>query len=246
VTHAFSKSPFQVVLAIALLLVGFLIAWQLRTENNIRSNLHISSQRLEEMGFTLRKQARHREALESEIVALRDQLRAYEQSATRDRGALAAINRQLEEYRALAGHTALAGPGIVVELRDSIRPSKAGDDPNLTILHYSDIYGIVAALWAAGAEAIAINGERVVSNTGLSCVGTTILCNAKRIAPPYVIAVIGDPQRLAEAMAQEGGPLNLLRAFDFPVKVTRVPRLRLPAYRGAFPFSYGRPAGERK
>jgi uncharacterized protein YlxW (UPF0749 family) len=77
-------------------------------------------------------------------------------------------------------------------------------------------------------------------------VGTTILCNAKRIAPPYFVTAIGDPQRLAEAMSPGAGPLNLLRAFDFPVKVTRVAKLEVPAYRGAISFTVGRAVGERE
>ncbi|MDR5683444.1 MAG: DUF881 domain-containing protein [Armatimonadota bacterium] len=231
----------QIVLTAVLLAAGFLVAWQLRIENLVRRELRISSQRLEELAFLLEEQARYRERLEAEIASLRDQLAAYEDAAARDQGALLQVRRQLRALRLQAGLEAVAGPGVVVEMRDSLRPLQPGDDPNLTIIHYTDIHAVVAALWAAGAEAVALNGERIVASTGLSCVGTTILCNAKRIAPPYVVTAIGDPGKLYEALTGPGSPVRLLRAFDFPVQVTRARRLVVPAYRGGFRFSHVRP-----
>ncbi|MGH2406178.1 MAG: DUF881 domain-containing protein, partial [bacterium] len=136
------------------------------------------------------------------------------------------------------GLTPLQGPGLIVELNDSTRAPQPGEDPNKTILHYSDIAAVVAELWAAGAEAIAINGERIVSSTGINCVGTTILCNTKRVAPPYVITAIGDPARLRGYLRRPGGGLELLMAFDFPVRVTSRQRVQVPAYRGTYRFEH--------
>jgi uncharacterized protein YlxW (UPF0749 family) len=234
-------SRLQLVLTAVLLAAGFLLAWQLRIENLVRRELHISSQRLEELAFLLEEQARHRERLEAEIADLRRQRAAYEDATARDHGALLEVRRQLRALRVQAGLEAVAGPGVVVEMRDSPRPLQPGDDPNLTIIHYTDIHAVVAALWAAGAEAVAVNGERIVATTGLSCVGTTILCNAKRIAPPYVVTAIGDPERAYQALTGSGSPIRLLRAFDFPVQITRSRRLVVPAYRGAFRFSHMKP-----
>jgi uncharacterized protein YlxW (UPF0749 family) len=134
--------------------------------------------------------------------------------------------------------TSLEGPGVVVQLSDSTRPPRPGEDPNKTILHYSDIAAVVSELWAAGAEAVAVNGERVVSNTGINCVGTTILCNAKRIAPPYVIAAVGDSGGLLAWLRRPGGTLELLQAFDFPVRVATRNHVAIPAYRGTFRFEH--------
>jgi uncharacterized protein YlxW (UPF0749 family) len=164
----------------------------------------------------------------------------YERDAAERRTAAAGVNRQLQDLRAQVGLTALRGPGLVVTLNDSTRPPMPGEDPNKTILHYSDIAGVVAELWAAGAEAVAVNGERVVTSTGINCVGTTILCNTKRMAPPFVITAIGDPGRLEQYLRRPGGSLEMLAAFDFPIRLAPYPSVDVPPYRGTFNFEYAR------
>lgn len=225
-------------MATLLALAGFLAVTQARTEWQIRHTLRIPSTRLEELAFELREQERRRTALESQVGELRARLVDYQRAAAEGRTAAVRLSRELQELRTRVGLTALEGPGVVVTLSDSTRPPRPGEDPNKTILHYSDIAAVVAELWAAGAEAVALNGERVISSTGINCVGTTILCNTKRMAPPYVITAIGDRARLAAYLRRPGGVLELLAAFDFPVRLATFPRVEVPPYRGTFRFEY--------
>lgn len=225
-------------MAVLVGLIGFLVVTQIRTEWLIRRTLRIPSTRLEELAFVLRDQERGRAALEAQVTELRGRLVEYEKAAAEGRTAAARLNRELQHLRALVGLTPLVGPGIVVEMNDSTRPPRAGEDPNKTILHYTDLAGVIAELWAAGAEAIALNGERLVGSTGINCVGTTILCNNKRMAPPYVITALGEPRRLAQALKLPGGAVEMLVAFDFPVRITARDQVEIPAYRGTFRFEY--------
>jgi len=226
------------VMAVLLALIGFLVVTQIKTEWRIKRTLRIPSTQLGELAVALRRQEHTRAVLETKVVELRARLAEYQKAAAESRTAAAGMNRQLQDLRALVGLTPLQGPGVVVTLTDSTRPPKPGEDPNKTILHYSDIAGVVAELWAAGAEAIAVNGERVISSTGINCVGTTILCNTKRMAPPYVITAIGDSRSLAQYLRRPGGALEMLAAFDFPVRVTPYARVDVPPYRGTFRFEY--------
>jgi len=226
------------VIAGLLAFIGFVVVTQIRQEWLIKRTLRIPSTRLGELAFALREQERTRAALEAQVAELRDRMVDYERAAAEGRTAATKLNRQLQEMRVLAGLTPLEGPGIVVELNDSTRAPKPGEDPNKTILHYTDIYAVVSELWASGAEAVAINGERVVASTGISCVGTTILCNTKRLAPPYLITGVGDAKKMLEYLRRPGGSLELLTSFDFPVKLTSRARVELPAYRGTFRFEH--------
>jgi uncharacterized protein YlxW (UPF0749 family) len=230
----------QAALAGLLALVGFVVVLQVRTVREVRRALRIPPTQLEQLAVTLRDQERRRATLEGEIADLRGRLQDYERAAAERRTAAARLNRTLQELRARAGLTPLEGPGVVVELNDNPRPPRPGEDPNKAILHYSDLYAVVAELWAAGAEAVAVNGERIVSSTGINCVGTTILCNAKRLAPPYVITAIGDPDALVAALGRRGGTLELLAAFNFPVRVVRQARTTVPGYRGIYRFEHVR------
>jgi uncharacterized protein YlxW (UPF0749 family) len=234
----------QVGLTVVLAAGGFLAATQIRSELEIREHLRIPSTRLNELAIRLQKQERRRAALEAAVGELRHQVAVLEREAAERQSGVARMNREVSELRALAGFIPLEGPGVVVEMRDSPRPIEPGDDPNKTILHYTDIHAVINDLWAAGAEAIAVNGERIITRTGFTCVGTTILCNTKRIAPPYIIVAIGDPARLLAHLERAAGPTEILRAFGFPLRLQGMERVTVPAYRGTTQFTIARPSGE--
>ncbi len=238
----FPNPGWRIALAVVAVAAGFLVTYQLRLEFTIRRTLNVPSRRLEELAYSLQRQEHERAALESEIGALRARVADLETKAASGRSLAGGLRRELDGLRVAAGLERMRGPGIVVTLSDSRRPLRPGDDPNLVILHYSDIHKVIAELWAAGAEAIAVNDERLVPTSGLNCVGTTILCNATRLAPPYRITALGDAAALARALRAPGATLQLLRAFEFPVTVAAGANLEVPAYRGGFRLAYGRPA----
>jgi len=233
-------SRWHLVLTLAFAVAGFLAVTQIRNEFLIRRHLRVPSQQLAELSFTLRDQERIRNGLEHQIATLQDQVRAREQSSASGTTQYATLGRQLERLRAQAGLTALRGPGVMVELRDSPRPLAPGGDPNTVILHYTDLQGVINELWASGAEAISLNGIRLVTFTSLNCVGTTILCNTKRVAPPYQIVAIGDPGALMSYVRRPGGTVETLRSFGFPVRVRSESQLTVPPYRGSFQFTHAR------
>jgi uncharacterized protein YlxW (UPF0749 family) len=105
----------------------------------------------------------------------------------------------LKEYRFKAGLTDVTGPGIIIRLDDAaVRNQNA--DPSSLIIHDSDIKEILNDLKEAGAQAISINGERIVAMSEQICNGPTIKINNNRYAVPYEIRVIGDPDMLNMAM----------------------------------------------
>src|SRR5574341_2184432 len=112
----------QAALALVLAVAGFFAVTQIRNELLIREQLRVPSQRLEELGFMLREMERSRGAMEAQIEQIRGQLHAYEQGAAQGRAQLEALGRELEAFRAQAGHVPLAGPGVAVELNDSPFP----------------------------------------------------------------------------------------------------------------------------
>lgn len=229
------------VFALAALVVGFILGVQARTERSIETGLQTTSGRLGEVAYRYHLAERREAALRHEVAVLRDAVAAEEQRAAQGQSATGALAAELDRARMLAGLVPVHGPGVVVTVADSRRPLRPGEDPNLVLVHYSDVRAVVGTLWAAGAEAVSVNGERLVGSSGISCVGTTILCNVRRLAPPYRIAAIGDPRSLLVALQARGGILEQLRAFDFPVTVAVAGDLHLPAYTGGFPRRYATP-----
>ncbi len=237
----FAGRRWQLALTAAALVVGFVLAVQVRTERLIETNLQVTSGRLGEVAYRYRQVEARQAALRGRLAELRREIADEEQQAAAGRAATEALAADLARMRVLSGLTPVHGPGVLVMIADSTRPLKPGEDPNLVLIHYSDVHAVVATLFAAGAEAVAVNDERVVGTTGIACVGTTILCNTRRLAPPYRIEAIGDPHALAAAAMAQGGILDELRAFQFPVTVTVESDVRLSAYTGTFVHQFARP-----
>ncbi|MDQ7843939.1 MAG: DUF881 domain-containing protein [Armatimonadota bacterium] len=222
---------------IVLLLAALLLTLQFRTERAIREALGIPSPQLEAFGYRLRRAETQRRAMEEEVAALREQVAEMRRIAAGAEGELRRLSGELDYLRALAGLTALAGPGLVIVLRDSDRVPLPGEDPNNVLIHYTDLQAIVNDLWAAGAEAIAINGERLFVGSSIQCVGATILVNHRRLAPPFRVEAIGNPEALRTYLLRPAGTVQDLRALDFPATIAAVRHLVVPPYRGPLPIT---------
>lgn len=222
-------------LALALLLTTALLTTQVRIERNIKRAIGIQSTRLDDLGYRLRREDEARDALERQVAALRERTVEMARVTGEGRENLRYLTAELDRLRAFTGLTPVTGPGIVVTVGDNPRTLGPGEDPNDALVHYTDLRAVINELFAAGAEALAINGERFTVTSALMCVGTTVLLNGKRLAPPFRIQAIGDPEALRRFVLREGGTIGLLKAFEFPLAVASGDRLTLPAYRGAFP-----------
>jgi len=159
--------------------------------------------------------------------------------------ALPVSQAQLDQARFLAGLTPVEGPGVVVTLNDSKKPQPKGLPPGMTppsLIHDTDINQVISELRAAGAEAIAVNGQRLVATSAIRAAGPAILINNTPQAPPYTVQAIGDPQVLEAALNLRGGMASQLKSFDpamFSVRYDVL--LTLPAYAGANGPRYARP-----
>jgi uncharacterized protein YlxW (UPF0749 family) len=162
------------------------------------------------------------------------------------------VGKTQEEADALrvpAGLAAMRGPGLTVELDDapSDSISAAGIDPNLLVVHQQDIQAVVNAMWAGGAEAMTVQGQRVISTTGIKCVGNTVVLHGIPYSPPYVITAVGDPAAMLAAI--NDSPyidiyLDYVQAYGLGWDVLPHSMVELPASDATLDLDYARPAGE--
>lgn len=94
-----------------------------------------------------------------------------------------------------AGLSAVTGSGFSVTLSDSTLSAAPSGNINDLVIHSYDVQAVVNAMWTAGAEAVSINGQRVVGTSAILCVGNTLLLNGTVHAPPYVITSVGASRR---------------------------------------------------
>lgn len=109
------------------------------------------------------------------------------------------------------GGTAVEGTGIVIEMRDS-KSEEGPAIPSSERVQDFDLQIVVNGLWAAGAEAISINGHRVTTLSAIRSAGEAILVDFSPLQTPYVIEAIGEPNRLETGIAanQAGAHMQLL------------------------------------
>lgn len=222
----------QVTLAFAALILGMMLAVQFRVQKDIAGSA--PWRRIEDVTAVLKKVETEKTALQEEVASLRARLDKSAEGQTLITG----LREELQKARIMAGLVDLKGPGIILTLNDSKKSRQSGDDPAAFIIHDDDILKVVNELAAAGAEAIAINGQRLVGTSEIRCAGPTISINNTRTAPPIEIKAIGDPQTLEASLMMRGGIIEALAFWGIDVKLTREKELIIPAYRGSLRFQH--------
>jgi uncharacterized protein YlxW (UPF0749 family) len=186
--------------------------------------------------------------LEETILGLRRQASALERSAADSEGLASSYTFQLDRLSMLAGLVSVTGKGVVVSLADNPTPPEDGADPNNFIIHDYDIRAVVNALFAGGAEAVAVNKQRLVQSSAIRCVGTTVLVNSTRVGSPFVITALGDGKTLVAALQNDADAKLLVtqyaRQFGLRVSVKVSGGLSLPAYGGGVTPRELKPAGK--
>jgi uncharacterized protein YlxW (UPF0749 family) len=187
------------------------------------------------------------EDLRGQIAEAEAQVLDFQTASTTSSSALAEVNRRLEEARLATGLTALKGPGVVVEISDSKRVVPNGENPSNYIVLVDDLRDIVVALWASGAEAITINGERLVATSSIYGVGASVLVNTAFLSPPFRIEAIGADgllERFETNAAFVGRVSQRIEVFGLEFAMQAADVVELPAFVGNTRFRWAVPTDE--
>lgn len=114
-------------------------------------------------------------------------------------------------------------------------------NPNLYVIHDEDILRIVNELRAGGAEAIAINDQRLIGTSEIRCSGPTITVNGKVFGAPFTVKAIGDPKTLNSALTMRGGVVDSLKHWGIKVTIKQEEDVAIPAFTGTFREEHMKP-----
>lgn len=231
----------QVTLALALVLLGFLVATQARSET---PRVRYTTQERTPLVETVIALQAQQEALKAEILDVRGRIEAAQEASTGSDQRIRELNELLLAARIAAGIVALEGPGLVLQLEDSQVPVPPGAPAADYRVGARDVRTVVEELWLAGAEAISVNGERIVPTTAIVDIGGSLLVNSAYLAPPYQVAAIG-PEDLYDVLAASPGFVDLVRArvdrYGIGVSFAQPEQVVVPAYAGSVTLRYARP-----
>lgn len=169
----------------------------------------------------------------------------YESIATGDENITDLLREELLNNKLVAGFEDVQGPGIIVKMADNMDENAYGQEFDLDLIHDADVLRIINDLRSAGAEAISINEQRVLSISEIKCGGPIIRINDKSVATPIYIKAIGDPKLLNAAINAPNTYGYALKTIDQIIIETSVEdEIVIPAYIGRFNFQYAKPIKE--
>ncbi len=237
-------------------MLGALLALSLKTQDNLRAR-QIGNTRPAYLASAYADQRETNEDQRRQIADLRKQLDKYREAAVNDDSKAAKIvKEELDKANLALGLQAATGPGITVTLQDAknIPPEIKKMPPEAYAelikpynIHDADILTVVNELRAAGAEAVAVNDQRVTPWTAIRCVGPTVLINNIPVAPPFEIKAVGNKDTMMSALLINGGARDTISEKDPTMfSVDKFNSLTLPAFAGAAPIRFSTSASEGK
>jgi uncharacterized protein YlxW (UPF0749 family) len=226
-----------------LLVLGFSVTAAVVQERAQEERLPEQTEDL--VGVVRRRQAAVRD-LAKQIRTLSEELVRVQEEGAGESARVQALVARVEQLRVRAGLKALRGPGVVVELADSPdAPRTRGEVTDLRIQDV-DLRLVVNAAWAAGAEAVAVNGHRVAGGTAIRQAGEAILVNFRAVSSPYRVTAIGDPESLhrrilGSEIASQFEVWTPVYGLGFSVHPSRA--VTVPALPAGTEATWGRPTG---
>jgi uncharacterized protein YlxW (UPF0749 family) len=196
------------------------------------------SELIEQRNTVIARQSDQLADLQSEVDRL------TERAASRD-GAVAAARSAGDAGALAAALVPVRGPGLEITLDDAPLEDDGslpgGAEPDDLVIHQSDVQAVVNAIWATGADGVAVMDQRLIATSAVRCVGNTLLLQGRTYSPPFVITAVADASTVRAALAaspQVAVFQQAVEAFGLTFEVHERPEVALPAYDGPLDLEY--------
>ncbi|MBR3003240.1 MAG: DUF881 domain-containing protein [Clostridia bacterium] len=233
-----NKFKISIVLGIMCFALTYGIFLQIKTVENsnfqVSQNYEENNLRAEVLKFKEKydNKAKDLEKIEKELEEER-------KNATQNNAELESEEIQIKKANKMIGLSEVKGPGVIVTLQDSkMNPANVLNISDL-LVHDLDVLSVINELKNAGAEAISINDQRIVSTTAISCEGNVININKVKVGAPFEIKAIGLPESLS-ALDRPGGYLQILKKYSIETTLEKSNEIIIPKYSGKLELNYGK------
>ncbi|PRR78756.1 hypothetical protein CLLI_13380 [Clostridium liquoris] len=223
---------------IASIIIGILIAMNISfTREN--KTMFLSSKQYQDAYSYRNELLNDISNLSDEYTKYSNKLHKYENNAKNKKKIIEEINSEIMDNKKIIGYTDLQGPGIKITLQDA--SMEFVQDPfeyELRLIHNTDMIQVINDLLNAGAEAISINGLRVVSSTGVYCNGAFLRINGIQVCAPFYVNAIGNKDTLKNYMLADENHLKSLMLRNIIVDVEEDDNIKIPAFSGDIENKY--------
>lgn len=214
------------------------ICVQVKTVNDSSTGVG-KTQKENELRNSVLKWKERYEAMYHEGITKEEELEALRTTVANQDTDSVNLRNELEQNNTLLGYNEVSGQGLIVVLKDANSAKVIGNATDY-IVHDGDLLEVINALKNAGAEAISINGERIVNTTAITCAGNITKVNGEKVGSPFEIKAIGLTEKLNGALTMPGGYLELLEDDGVQVEVKEAQNIVIPKYNGMNQFEYAK------
>ena len=225
----------SVVLGIICFALTIAICIQIKTVSSNGSTVSINSKENELRDQVLRMKEKYEVSYER-LQILESQLEKTRTDVSSNSEELKSLEEKIKKANILLGQTDVTGQGVSIVVADAPSTIKALEPSDL-IVHNTDLLSIVNELKNAGAEAIEINGQRIVNSSAITCEGNVIMINGERVSSPFQINAIGYPELLS-TLNRAGGILTNLQLYNIKTELKKVDNLTILKYTGIRNFKF--------
>ena len=231
-----NKKQIAITLGVMCLLLTVALCVQIRTMNSANSTVSQTLADNELRDQVLRMKDRYDETLRN-LENAQKELEQVRVEATQNDATAETKEQELKENNMLLGTTDVVGDGVEVVLQDAAEQNSS-IGLSYQLIHYSDIQRVVNELKNAGAEAIEINGQRIVPTSSITCEGNIIKINGERVGSPFVIRAIGSQSLLYGGLSRVGSILDAISEAGNTATITKVDNITIPKYSGVIDYEY--------
>lgn len=233
--------------AILTFLIGFILAVQISTTGGSDQGALVPLAKLKGYEARLTEASQEKEAALVQLKELEDRMTAIQQDKAGENSSIRTMVEENRKNKMAAGLTDVYGPGLTVTIKDPpYETDEDGQEFSLIAYHYECILNLVNKLKEAGAEAISINGERLVQTTEISLAGDNININGKATAQPYTVDAVGPSDTMEAAVTIRAGIVETMKELGLSVRTEKKEKIEIPRYSGVIDFRYARPAEEEE
>ena len=181
-----------------------------------------------------------------ELNKLEERMNQIEKEKSDEDFFLKGVVSDLEKYKMAAGVVDVKGPGVIVTVDDPIPTAGITDDYSVIMLRSDLLVSLVNRLKDAGAEAISINGQRVIVTTEISLAGDNVNINTVPTAPPYTIKAIGNPDTIESTLTIRFGIIEQMKSYGLRIDIKKKDEIEIPRYSGIIKYRYAEPVVEEE
>ncbi|MBA2874080.1 DUF881 domain-containing protein [Thermaerobacillus caldiproteolyticus] len=211
----------QVILSFVCLVLGFMISFSYQYAKDKATKRNVTDRQWQkeyEYRQQLIEQQKENRKLEEELIEKQQKVQQMEKSLASEKKTYTDLVKEAEQLRMYTGKIAVKGKGIEVTLSDaSYIPSEQSATDY--IVHEQHVFKVIHELLISGAEAIAINGQRISHRSYIMCNGPVIEVDGIQHSAPFVISAIGDPDVLTASLNIAGGVKDQLVNDNIVVKI---------------------------